>query len=66
MKLSKFLKDRGLFLSINLILALPIVLIMVAFKFKIELIAIIMFIWFVPLMSYILLEFNNKKNFMMN
>lgn len=63
MKLSKFLKDRGLFLSINLILALPIVLIMVAFKFKIELIAIIMFIWFVPLMSYILLEFNNKKKF---
>lgn len=63
MKLSKFLKDRGLFLSINLILALPIVLIMVAFKFKIELIAIIMFIWFVPLMSYILLEFNHKKKF---
>lgn len=63
MKLSKFLKDRGLFLSINLILALPIVLTMVAFKFKIELIAIIMFIWFVPLMSYILLEFNNKKKF---
>ncbi|WP_270940722.1 sensor histidine kinase [Romboutsia lituseburensis] len=63
MKLSKFLKDRGLFLSINLILALPIVLIMVAFKFKIELIAIIMFIWFVPLMLYILLEFNHKKKF---
>lgn len=63
MKLSKFLKDRGLFLSINLIMALPIVLIMVAFKFKIELIAIIMFIWFIPLMSYILLEFNHKKKF---
>lgn len=63
MKLSKFLKDRGLFLSINLIMALPIVLIMVAFKFKIELIAIIIFIWFVPLMSYILLEFNHKKKF---
>ncbi|MCR8744159.1 sensor histidine kinase [Romboutsia lituseburensis] len=63
MKLSKFLKDRGLFLAINLILALPIVLIMVAFKFKLELIAIIMFIWFVPLLSYILIEFNNKKKF---
>jgi signal transduction histidine kinase len=63
MKILEFLKDKGLFLSINLIIFLIIAAIMIAIKVSSVIIFIIFCMWFLPLLSYITIEYIRYKRY---
>lgn len=63
MKMREYLKDRTLFLLINFILFTIIGSIMLLIDISTNIIIVIFLIWFVPLLSYILVEFIKHKNF---
>lgn len=63
MKILEFLKDKGLFLSINLIIFLIISAIMIAIKVSSVIIFIIFCMWFLPLLSYITIEYIRYKRY---
>lgn len=63
MKILEFLKDKELFLSFNLISFLIIAVIMIYTKVSLVIIFIIFCIWFLPLLSYITLDYIRYKQY---
>lgn len=63
MKILEFLKDKELFLSFNLISFLIIAVIMIYIKVSLVIIFIIFCIWFLPLLSYIILDYIRYKKY---
>lgn len=63
MSLKEYLKDRFLFLLINVILFMIICIIMLLISISTNIIILIFCIWFLPLLSFIFVEFIKSKRF---
>ena len=63
MNIKDYLKDRTLFLLINFLLFLIMYGIMLLIEISGNVIFLIFFIWFLPIISYIIAEFIKQKNF---
>ena len=63
MSIKEYLKDRTLFLLINLILFIIICGIMILINVNSKIIFLIFCIWFLPILSYIFVEFIKQKSF---
>ena len=63
MKILEFLKDKGLFLAVNIIIFLIIAAIMVAIKAGLVIIFVVFCIWFLPLLSYITIEYIKYRKY---
>ena len=57
MSVITYIKERLVFIVINLIIALLLSLLMRGISVPINIIAIVLFIWFMPLITYMSLEF---------
>lgn len=63
MSIIKYLKARGVFLTINIMIYLILVSMMVFLKVGVSIIFLVFCIWFIPIISYIIIEILNKKKF---
>lgn len=63
MKINEYLKDRTLFLMVNIILFFVIASILIISKISTVIVFLIFVIWFVPILTYILLEFTKIKKY---
>ena len=57
MKIIDFFKDKGLFLAVNLIVFIIALGIMIFAKVSLVIIFLVAFIWFVPLLTYMILDY---------
>jgi signal transduction histidine kinase len=63
MKLSEYLKDKIVFLIINLLLFFIILIGLLATNISYQIIFIIFIIWFAPFITYILMDFIKKRKY---
>lgn len=63
MKIIDFFKDKGLFLAVNLIVFIIVLGIMIFAKVSLVIIFLVAFIWFVPLLTYMILDYIKYKKY---
>lgn len=63
MKIIDFFKDKGLFLAVNLIVFIIALGIMIFAKVSLVIIFLVAFIWFVPLLTYMILDYIKYKKY---
>ena len=63
MKIIDYIKDKGLFLAINLIIFVMIASIMFSIKVSSVIIFLLFCVWFLPLCTYILIEYIQYKRY---
>lgn len=63
MKLLDYIKDKIIFLTVNAILFLIVLIGLFLAKVSLQLIFLIMVIWFGPLVSFILIDFTKQKHY---
>lgn len=66
MKIIDYLKDKGIFLSINLMIFIIIVSLMYFTQVSLAIIFLVFLVWFLPLLSYILTEYIRYKKYFDN
>ena len=66
MSVITYIKERLVFIVINLIIALLILVLMRGISVPINIIAIVLFIWFMPLITYMSIEFFKFKKYIDN
>lgn len=66
MKIIEFLKDKGVFLAVNLIAFFIIAAVMISFDVTFMLIFIMGCIWFVPLLTYMMIDYINYRRYFNN
>lgn len=64
MKLTDYLRERLVFLTVNLLLFSFLATVMLVLKVRIIVIFVTFFIWFTPLITYSLLQFCQQKSFL--
>ena len=63
MKLSEYLKDRLVFLIINVLLFFIMSIALLATKTSVQIIFLIFIIWFAPFITYMIFDFINQKKY---
>lgn len=63
MNIKEYLKDRHLFLLINMILFIILTCVMIIIDIPINIIILTFCIWFIPLLSFIFLQYINHKRY---
>lgn len=66
MNIVNFLKDKGIFLAVNLITFIIVIVAMIFFNMGIAIVFIIGCIWFIPLLSYMLVDYIKWKRYLSN
>ena len=66
MKIIDFLKEKGLFLAVNLIIFIIVLGIMICIKFSLDIIFFVWCIWFLPLLSYMILDYIKYRKYFNN
>lgn len=66
MKIREYIKDKGVFLTINLIIFLVITVSMIFYGIGFVLIFILGCIWFLPLLSYMIIDYIKFKRYFAN
>lgn len=66
MKIIDFFKDRGVFLAANLIIYLIVVAVLIAFNSNLIIVFVIGCLWFIPLFSYIILDYLRYRRYFNN
>lgn len=63
MRISEFIKERLVFLIINIVIFTAIAGVMAFLKFGFAIIFVIAFIWFMPILSYMVIEYSKFNKF---
>ena len=63
MKIGEFLKDKGIFLAVNIIIFLIVAVVVIFLNMNLIIILIIGCLWFLPLLSYMIMDYIRYKGY---